>query len=137
MILTVSGDITNTNADGAAEFDLEMLEALPGRETTIETPWYSSAKMFSGPLISALLETVGAGEGGLIVTALNDYAADIPRGDVEDYPVILATRIDGQRMSVRDKGPGFVVYPFDVDPDLYNEVIFGRSVWQVASIEVD
>ena len=35
-----------------------------------------------------------------------------------------------------DKGPLFVIYPFDLDSNLYNEVIFGRSVWQVASVTV-
>ncbi|PZX11348.1 hypothetical protein LX81_03939 [Palleronia aestuarii] len=137
VVLTISGDIEKTNAEGAAEFDLEMLEALPGRETVIDTPWYSGTKTFSGPLISAVLDAVGAGEGALKVIALNDYTAEIPRDDVDEYPVILATRIDGERMSVREKGPSFVIYPFDVDRDLYSEVIFGRSVWQVAAIEVD
>jgi hypothetical protein len=56
--------------------------------------------------------------------------------DIKDYPVILATRVDGEELSVRDKGPLFVIYPFDEHPDLYNEVIFSRSVWQVASLTV-
>ena len=39
-------------------------------------------------------------------------------------------------MSVRDKGPIFVIYPFDEAPELYNETYFGRSVWQAVSVEV-
>lgn len=136
VVLVVTGAIENTNADGAAHFDLAMLEALAGRETVIETPWYSGRKSFSGPLISALLEEVGASGETLRVTALNEYSADLPRTDVDDYPVILATRMDGETMSVRMKGPIFVIYPFDVAPELYNEMIFGRSVWQVDAIEV-
>ena len=70
------------------------------------------------------------------VTALNDYSAEIPIGDFLDHSVILASRLDGEELSVRDKGPLFVIYPFDLEPDLYNEVYFGRSVWQVTSIAV-
>ncbi len=136
VILVVAGDIENSNVDGEAHFDLPMLDALAARETVIETPWYEGVKNFEGPLISALMDAVGARGDTLRVAALNDYSAEIPRGDIEDYPVILATRIDGKIISVRDKGPAFVIYPFDDFPSLYNEMIFGRSVWQVSSIDV-
>jgi hypothetical protein len=39
-------------------------------------------------------------------------------------------------MSVRDKGPLFLVYPFDKDQGLFNEKYFSRSVWQIKDIEV-
>ena len=39
-------------------------------------------------------------------------------------------------MAVREKGPLFVIYPFDADPSLFNEKYFNRSVWQVKAIEV-
>lgn len=135
VVLTVAGEIANANVDGTAQFDMEMLDALPGRETVIETPWYEGTKSFSGPLISAILDAVGAEGATLRVTALNDYSAEIPRSDVEEYPVILATRVDGEKMSLREKGPAFVIYPFDVAPNLYNEMIFGRSVWQVTALQ--
>lgn len=136
VLVTVSGAIGRTNAEGEARFDLAMLETLPGRRTTTDTPWYDGPRTFSGPLLSALLEAVEAGGRTLRVVALNDYAADIPVEDVKASPVILATRIDDTPLSVREKGPAFVIYPFDLDPTLYNEMIFGRSVWQVVRIEV-
>jgi len=136
VLVTLAGAIGRTNVEGEARFDLEMLEALPGRSTTAATPWYEGARTFSGPLLSALLEAAGAEGRTLRVTALNDYAAEIPMADVQAHPVILATRIDGKPLSIRDKGPAFVIYPFDLDPQLYNEMIFGRSVWQVVRIEV-
>ena len=40
------------------------------------------------------------------------------------------------RFSVRDKGPLFLVYPFDTNPETYNEKYFSRSVWQIKEIEV-
>lgn len=136
VVLTVTGRIANRNDGEAAVFDLAMLEALPGRRSVIKTPWISGETTFEGPLGSALLDAVGAEGSVLHVAALNDYAADIPVEDFRSYPVILATRLDGKPLSVRDKGPIFVVYPFDLDPDLYNEVYFRRCVWQVKSIEV-
>ena len=136
VVLTISGKIANTTKAGAAEFDMVTLEALPGRVTETETPWTKGKPRFEGPLGSALLDKVGASGTSLHIVALNDYAVDVPVEDFRKYPVILATRKDGQPMAVRDKGPLFVIYPFDLDRSLYTEKIFSRSAWQVKSIEV-
>lgn len=136
VVLTLSGQLGRTNADGRAEFDLAMLDALPQRETVTATPWHEGTHSFSGPTLSALVEAVGATGSSLHIVALNDYATDLPMEDARTIPVILATRIDGEEIPVRDKGPLFVIYPFDEQPELFNEVYFNRSVWQVASIEV-
>lgn len=136
VVLTVSGNIANGSADGSAKFDMAMLDALPQRTTTTVTPWYDGERTFKGPLGSELLDLVGAHGTVVHVTAINDYSADIPIEDFRTSPIILATTIDGERLSVRDKGPLFVIYPFDYDPSLYNEATFGRSVWQVVAIDV-
>lgn len=136
VLLTIKGNIANTNAEGVAEFDLAMIDALEQRTTVTETPWYDSAESFSGPLAKALFEAVGAQGETVTVTALNDYSADVPMADFLNYPVIFATRLDNEVLSVREKGPLFLIYPFDTAPKLYNEVYFGRSVWQITAITV-
>lgn len=135
-VLTVSGKIAETNVGEAALFDMAMLKALPGRVTATETPWTKGETRFEGPLGSALLDVLGASGTTLHIVALNDYAVDVPVEDFRKWPVILAVTRDGRPMSVRDKGPIFVIYPFDLDPSLRNEKIFSRSAWQVKSIEV-
>lgn len=136
VVLTIDGAIDNTNGEGTAAFDLAMLDALPQRDTVTKTPWYDGEESFSGPIVQALLDAVGAHGTTVTVRALNDYSAEIPIEDFKANPVILASRLNGETLSVRDKGPLFVIYPFDLDPDLYNEVYFGRSVWQVTSLTV-
>lgn len=136
VVLQVTGAITATNQGGSAAFDRHMLEALQQRETITSTPWYDGKSTFSGPLVSSLLEAVGATGDTAHVTAINGYSADIPLSDFDAAPVILATHLDGDELTVRSKGPLFVIYPFDEHPELYNEAYFGRSVWQVVSIEV-
>lgn len=137
VVLTVDGNISRSNGEGIAQFDLAMLDALAQRTTITETPWYDGAQSFSGVVVSALLEAVGAEGATITVRALNDYSADIPADDFKANPVILATRLNGEVLSVREKGPLFVIYPFELDPSLYNEVYFGRSVWQVTAMSVN
>jgi hypothetical protein len=136
VILTVTGNITYTNGDGIAQFDQDMLAELTQRTTTTQTPWFDAAHDFTGPVGAAILDAVGATGATLSVVALNDYAAEVPAQDLRDHAVVFATHVDGQRMSVRDKGPLFMIYPFDEEPDLFNEVYFGRSVWQISRIDV-
>lgn len=135
-VLIVSGKIAQTNVGETAAFDMTMLEALPRRVTETETPWTKGKTRFEGPLGAALLDSVGASGTTLRIVALNEYAVDVPIEDFRKWPVILATRRDGRPMPVRDKGPIFVIYPFDADRGLWNETYFARSAWQVKSIEV-
>jgi hypothetical protein len=53
--------------------------------------------VFEGPLLCDLLERVGADGTVLQARALNDYVVEIPIGDCERYPVILALTRDGER----------------------------------------
>lgn len=136
-ILTIIGpQLAHPNVGQSAQFDLEMLDKLAGRQGTMETPWTKGEVQFTGPLLRSVLEAAGAKGNTLTIKALNDYAAKIPMEDATTLDTILATRMDGQLMSVRDKGPLFLIYPFDLDSGLYNEKYFARSVWQIKEIEV-
>ncbi|WP_252106514.1 MULTISPECIES: molybdopterin-dependent oxidoreductase [unclassified Halomonas] len=137
VLLVVSGHLDNTNVGDEAHFDRAMLEALEQHETHTHTPWHDGAVNFSGPLGRALLEAVGSDSDQVRVTALNDYAATIPVSDFYQYDLIFAMRADGEPLRVRDQGPLFVIYPFDDDPDLLNEITLNRSVWQVNRLNIE
>ena len=79
---------------------------------------------------------IGATGENLVITALDDYSREIPIEDLVRNKAILAMKRDGQYLSVSDKGPLFVVYPYDSKAELKNEKYYSRSVWQVRRIEV-
>ena len=136
VVLTITGNIQNTNDGQAATFDLAMLEKIAGRQASMETPWTEGETTFEGPILRNILKQVGASGKTMRIVALNDYAADVPIEDAEQIDTILATKMNGKPMSVRDKGPLFLIYPFDLDSSLYNEKYFARSVWQIKQIEI-
>jgi hypothetical protein len=39
-------------------------------------------------------------------------------------------------MSVRDKGPLWLVYPYDSAAKYQSEVVFSRSIWQLNRLEI-
>jgi len=136
VVLSISGKIENTNKDGAAELDMPMIEAIATESFTTKTPWYKEPVTFSGVPMVKLLDYVKANGTTLSVTALNDYATDIPIADFKSYPVILATKRDGAYMPVRDKGPLFIVYNYDSNAELQHQRFYSRSAWQVARMVV-
>jgi hypothetical protein len=136
VILTVKGDLDHPNVGNTAQFDLEMLERLAGRTGEMTTPWSEAQVAYSGPYLRAVMEAAGAQGATLKVVALNDYSASIPFADAADLDTILATRANGKLLSVREKGPLFLIYPFDLDKRLFNEKYFSRSVLQIGTIEV-
>jgi len=135
IVLTVTGAIGVHNAGDRAEFDLPMLEALPKHEIRTTTPWTDGVTSFEGFALKDLLDTVKASGNSVHAIALNDYATDIPVSDA-DLGVVIAYRVNGDYISVREKGPLWVIYPFDGQPDLKSETIYGRSIWQLATLEL-
>jgi len=136
VILTVRGRVSITNGNGMADFDMPMLERMPQRTITTKTPWYESARKFTGPLLRDVLAASGAKGTTIRAIALNDYKAEIPFDDAQKIDVVMARLLDDRPMPVREKGPLFIIYPFDDRPELRSATFFSRCAWQLRTLEV-
>ena len=133
IILTIDGKI----AGGVPlDFTSSQLEAIGAATVTTSTPWHEGAPSFEGVSMSALLAHVGATGEVAEVLALNNYRTTIPLADFSEYPVLLALQQDGEYMTVRNKGPLFIIYPFDDFDELRTDLYYSRSAWQVRSISI-
>lgn len=135
-ILTISGEVEFTNRSDAAVFDRDMLEALGMETITTKTPWYDEPVTFEGVPLDELMEVVGAKGDRVVAVALNDYTTEIPISDFEEHGTLLALKRDGEYMPIRDKGPLFIVYPYDSDAELQDQIYYGRSAWQLYQLIV-
>jgi hypothetical protein len=135
-ILTIEGKIAITNVDGKAVFDRAMIEELGLTTIRTTTPWFDGPVSFEGVRADRLMARVQASGRDAVAIALNDYRVIIPLSDFAEYGVILALKRDGEYMPVSDKGPLFVVYPYDSDPSLQTQQFYARSVWQLARLIV-
>jgi hypothetical protein len=135
-ILEISGIIATTNAGDKAQFDLAMLEKMPPAKLTTSTAWTEGAPVFEGVLMRDLLAAVGAKGDTVTAVALNDYKIDIPMADFQKYPVVLAYRMDGQVLKVREKGPLWIVYPQDDFAELKNKQTQAKWLWQLKELRI-
>lgn len=133
VMLTVAGAI---GADGAARaFDEAALRDVAWQAVTTHTSFTEGPQDFAGVPLAALLEAVGAEGATLRATALNDYSVEFPAELAAAHDVLLAIEHNGTRMSVRDKGPIWIVFP--LSPEEASERLFDREmVWQLARIDV-
>ena len=134
VLLRISGDIQNETRDGVILLDRAMLEAMPEVQFTTSTIWTETSVEFTGVSLQHVLEHAGFKGANIEAVALNDYKVEIPAAEIEDGAPIIAYRMDGKEMSARDKGPLWIVYPYDEDAKFRSEVVYSRSIWQLDRI---
>ena len=136
VILRISGLVTQPNMQQQAVFDMPMLQALPQHSFTTQTPWYAEPVKFSGPLLRDVLAAAGSKGENITAIALNDYRTEIPFSDAVKYDLIVAILMNDQPMPVREKGPLFLVYPFDSKAELQAATFYNRSAWQLRALQI-
>ncbi len=50
--------------------------------------------------------------------------------------MILALRTNGARLTIRDKGPIWLMYPLDDHAELRDPVYNSRLIWQLTTMEL-
>lgn len=136
IVLEVTGAIAVHNGQNGAHFDMAMLRALPTVSLSTGTSVTDGISNFEGFLLRDFLAGLGANGKTLRASALNDYVVDIPMSDIERFDVIVAHSMDGEPLSLQDKGPLWIVYPRDAHPELQDIRYDYRWVWQLNALEV-
>jgi hypothetical protein len=136
VILTIDGSLgADAPADGYA-LDLAALQNLPAEEFTTATIWTEGDIKFTGVPIRVLLDATGAKGDTVIAEALNGYSVEIPMSELEALVPIVAYRINGEVFSRRDKGPLWIVFPYDRDEKYKSEITYAFSIWQLHRLTV-
>ncbi|MCM2561744.1 oxidoreductase [Lutimaribacter sp. EGI FJ00014] len=132
-ILSVTGKVT----DGEINLTLEQVEAMGSTSIVTTTPWHDGLTTFEGVPMARFLDAVGAQGTTAYVHALNDFSIDIPLSDLTRFDAIMAFKTDGEYMGIAEKGPLFIVFPYDDVREVRNELFYARSVWQIHTIEIE
>jgi hypothetical protein len=135
IVLTVSGKV----GGAPIALDMKTLEQIGLIRFTTKTEWTDGPVQFEGVLLKDLLAVLNADKGAdkLVLKALNDYVSSMPMSDADDYPVMVAVKENGEYMSVRERGPLWIVYPQDAFPEVGRREFLSRWVWQLAEISVE
>lgn len=128
--------VRNVSDGTSVSFTQEELMALPQASFDTGTIWSEGVDTYAGPTLASVLAAAQMPAGDLKLYAINDYNVDFPAERLGEDAPIVANRINGKAFSVRDKGPLWVMFPFDNGKGYNNEDTFALSVWQLKQIDV-
>ena len=131
--------VRNTADPSIAEVQLTEADLMRMPQVTIRTrtEFTDGVVEFIGPMARDVVAlAAGASDSIVRLVAVNDYAFEISLSDLKDFDVILAMQANGQRLTLRDKGPIWVMYPMDDHPELGDRSVSSRLVWQLTVMEL-
>jgi len=134
ILLTVSTPDTTTEKVLLTDEDLARLHQVSFSTSTI---WTEGIFEFSGPSLASVLALLGVSQGNVILSAVNGYRIHIPWSVIEADAPIIAIRMNDEPFGIRQKGPIWIVFPYDSSAQYRQELIFALSVWQLTEILVE
>ena len=126
------------SGDQTLILDRAELEAFPQTTIVTKSPYFDGEVAFTGPTLKRIVESFGVtGEAQLTLRALNDYQVSGSLDEVLGLDAIIATRMNAQTMSIRNRGPFWVILPLSDRPELDNEDYHRYMVWQLSEIQLE
>ncbi len=116
------------------QFTLADLQNLPRSGFRTTTIWTEGEQHFEGVWLKDLIDHLGFEDGVVELSALNEYMIEIDTAEIADSEALVAYMRNGELMSVRDKGPLWMVFPYDSDPKFRTETTYAHSIWQLDRI---
>lgn len=127
--------MTIAHPTGNKPLSLADLEGLPMYRVKTSTFWPNDDGVYEGPLLKDVLARAGLARVAAIrVVALDGFSQIIPAEDWQRWPLLLATRRNGQPLNTLAKGPVRLIYPRDMAPALADPKYRLRWVWLVTAI---
>ena len=110
------------------------LELLPEHSVITDTI-YTGYRSFSGILFKDLFKKYSIQGNYIRVFAWDDYSYSIRINELIECQVILASKIDGQYMTIDNFGPFSIIYPKGKCPELNKLDVNAKTVIQVKILE--
>lgn len=131
-----ASDLVMTKSNGeSVRLTMDELKAMPATEFYTSTPWTNGVQKFKGVSFASLFDAHGIDADTVRVSALNDYNVIVPVNVLRDDNAILAYHLNDQEMSIREKGPFWVIFPYDTDVRMQTDTYWAYSVWQVKAVD--
>jgi len=132
-LLTVSSTSESINAT----FTQQQLMQLPQHEIKTNLPWTEDSHTYSGPRLEDVLTSLEAKGEWLTLRALDYYSVSVNINKIKKFNPILALKKDDKLLTVRSKGPIWLILPVDSYPELNAALYNDYMVWHLVKIDVE
>ncbi len=127
-----------SQCNGDIALDAKALLALPQQRFATKHTWAEQAETFSGPLLQDVLSMACPNTqiSRLMLRAINDYSVEMDFNKIRHYKPIIALSVNGKRLSVRNKGPLWIMLPIDEFTELPPRSLDDIMIWQLSDISI-
>jgi hypothetical protein len=123
-----------TGPEGEFVLSQEDILAISNQELITATPWTDGNHAFRGAPLAAVLERAGIQRGWVNARGLNHYSINLPLNKVLASHAFLAVHMNGELMRIKDKGPFWIIFPWNDHSELLTRDVRSWSVWQLQSL---
>ncbi|KJY82853.1 hypothetical protein TW81_11620 [Vibrio galatheae] len=125
------------NQQAAVFSDNDIATQFSPTSFSTHLPWYPDKNKFTGFKVTDLLRHLKINDAlSVSFVALNDYAASSQIADIVKYEPIIAYQMNDKNMKIRNKGPYWLVFNLDRNPEINNAAFHSQMVWQIDEILV-
>ncbi len=135
--LASSLTITTTNGATLAVLDRPTIESMGMRSVETATPWTGGPAHFQGVPVADVLARTGAGGRNVTALAFDDYAVTLTAQTIARYSPIIATRLNGELLTLDNKGPFWIIFDFDDVSEEAAIELRSLAVWHLIEFEVE
>lgn len=127
--------VVEANQPAPIKLSLDQIKAMGRTEIATTTPWTDGVQHFTGITGAEFVKSLKVSGAAVTAIAANDYQVTIPWDVLASDSTLIAYERNGAPMSVRDKGPLWVVFPFDSDSKYLTATYKSYSIWSLTSVE--
>lgn len=106
---------------------------------TIEVynPWEKRREVYSGIWVSELIKQYGPSAKSLTLTAIDSYQTTLNDEEWQSFRIMLVTKVNGQYIDVKNKGPMRIVFAdYDAADNRY-ELSLPKWMWMIKQLSFD
>jgi hypothetical protein len=133
VLLKINSDVREVRE----QYTLSELLHLPQYEVRTNTPWTNEMHTYSGPYLEDVFALAGVRGNEITLYALDHYQISFNFESIKKYKPILALAVDSELLTVRTKGPIWVVLPLDDYSELNAALYHDYMIWQLVKINVN
>lgn len=134
-VLVIQATANSGCTNNTLQLSETSLLGLPQQQFKTHHSWSAEAETFSGPLLEDVIKIACGDATKINLKALNDYSVDVDFTVAKSFRPIVAHSINGSRLSVRDKGPLWIMVPSD-DLKVVSKEMDGMLIWQLSDITI-
>ncbi|MBM7456876.1 hypothetical protein HNR62_002778 [Oceanisphaera litoralis] len=139
VVLTLFGDIRlDERQFERLDFTLSELQAMPQSDITTVHPWVNRPHHYRGVDLNRLMARLFGHRrvATLYLESLNGFSVAVDWPQVSPFAPILAWQDDGKVISRRNKGPLWLMLPYDAVPRVRQADFLHFMAWQLRVIRV-